>query len=97
MKCFMMTWGMKTGQPMPTVKEITTAIDAIAEISNWRLSTGALFLVSDQEARQLAERIHMSLPNLRFIVAPISVDDLGGWTERPTWEFVRHPKSVDDE
>jgi hypothetical protein len=90
----MMTW-LSIYEGGGTVKrqDILDFLDSIPSIVNWRASTGAIFIVSNESARQLADRIHEKLPKLHFVLAPIVGFQCQGFAEKGTWDFINHPKS----
>jgi len=88
MNCFILTW-----QPNTRRQEILDALDKIPEVLNWRASTGAIFIISNLDAVTLSKKINTSVgKDLFFVINPISIDTIEGFTDRDTWNFIRKPR-----
>jgi hypothetical protein len=59
------------------------------DVAIWRASTGAIFLSSNSTAKEIAEKVHEKFPGLHFIISPIQIGNMWGWTDKGTWEFIR--------
>lgn len=58
------------------------------EVPIWRASTGAIFIASNSTAKEISEKVHEKFPGLHFIIAPIQIGNIWGWTDKGTWEFI---------
>jgi hypothetical protein len=96
MKTYMLTWHpwYKKFDSQVDRQHILDVIDKMPEVENWRAAIGAIFLATDLNARQLSDKIHQSMPDLTFLVVPAKLDQVEGWADRKTWDFIRRPKRV---
>lgn len=97
MNCYIMTWEAHyEGKPSVAVdrQDLLDFLDTLPSVVNWRASTGAVFLVSQEHANSIADQIHKKFPKLRFLVGKIGSADCQGWTEQITWDFIRKPRPV---
>jgi hypothetical protein len=92
MKCYLIIWTRYKDELHYEQKELTDFINTVPEIVNWRADAGAIFIVSDQHENKLSEIIHGKFPKLRFIIAPIIIQNIQGWASNDTWEFIKNPK-----
>ncbi len=94
MNCYLLTWSLlyrNDGPPMDRTvsrQSIIDCLEKMPEISNWRASTGCLFIASDHPARTMAEQLHIMLNDLNFLIVPIKMEDAWGWTDKETWAFI---------
>lgn len=89
--CFILSWhSVFYGDSKPVDRQLVlNSLDGIPEIITWRASTGAIFIVSEATAQALSEKLRKFLPNLGFVLLPIRVEDVWGWTDPGTWEFIQ--------
>jgi hypothetical protein len=77
-------------------QKLLDALDTMPNITNWRASTGAVFIVADEsvEVNTIADQLIAKLPDLRFVVSTISSKTSQGFTDKDTWAFITDPKPV---
>jgi hypothetical protein len=73
-------------------RSILDVLDTIPDVKNWRAHVGAILIASDSTAENLFRKIHEKLPTLIFLIAPIEIEEVFGWTDQDTWEFISEPK-----
>jgi hypothetical protein len=59
------------------------------DVSIWRASTGAIFFASNSTVKEISEKVHGKFPGLHFMISPIQIENIWGWTDKDTWEFIR--------
>jgi hypothetical protein len=93
MKCYLMTWTVSLeGGGQIDRQEILNYFETDQRIRNWRASTGAIFIVSEASQLELGDRLHLRFPNLHYIITPLNMTELWGWTDKETWEFILRPR-----
>lgn len=101
MRCFVLSWhpfyeggkGKEARSGKPVVRQdILDTIDKIDEVANWRASTGSIFIASDSSARVIAKKLRELMPLLTFVLLPIDIENVWGWTDKETWEFIQNPR-----
>jgi hypothetical protein len=90
MKCYMMTW-----VNIAIRQQILDYLDTLrSEVVNWRASSGAIFMISGLDALTLTEKIHAKFPGLVFIITPITIEEIQGYADSDTWNFIRFPRPI---
>ncbi len=67
-------------------QKILDCLDNLAEITDWHASTGAIFLEMEKTPGWLTTKLHDKLPDARFIIVPLDIEETQGWTAKSTWE-----------
>lgn len=89
MNCFALMWSDFARD------KLIAAVDKVPEIVNWRASSGAIFLVSEESDNWLAEKIHEIVPELKtFLVTKIDMEHAQGYQDKQTWDFIQNPRAV---
>ena len=87
MNCYLMSWA----RAEVARQQILDALDKIPSVLNWRASTGAIFIVSELSANALSDEINSLVPShVHFVLAPINIEQIHGYTDEKTWNFIRH-------
>lgn len=96
MKCYVITWSthyLNQQQPHAVNRQhILDSLDKISEARNWRASTGAIFIASEGNPKMISDQLHRLLPHLGFVLLEIKIQDVWGWTDKETWEFIQNPR-----
>ena len=92
MNCYIMSWHpVYTGAPRPVDRQmLLNVLDKLTEVVSWRASTGTIFLLSEASARTISERLREEIPDLLFVILPIRIEDVWGWTDKETWDFIKN-------
>jgi hypothetical protein len=95
MKCFMMTWNvmLETGTFIER-QTILTALDEEPTVVNWRAAVGAIFIISEKSQFDVGLSIHNKFPKLHFVLTPLDANQLGGWADKDTWDFIQRPRRI---
>lgn len=92
MNCYIFSWD-RTGKDIDRQK-ILDFLDTISEVKNWKAVDGIILIVSDATAVQLNTQINQKFPTLRHLIAPITIDQIEGYTDQDTWDFIGNPRPV---
>jgi hypothetical protein len=76
-------------------QQILDALDKVPEIVNWRAATGAIFIASESSGKVLSEKINSAIPrHVHFVLVDAEIDQVWGWTDEETWNFIRRPRRI---
>jgi hypothetical protein len=89
MKCYAILWSVHDVER----QSMLDFLDTIPEILNWRAASGTVFIVSESDVERLTELVRAVKLNMKFLITPIEMDDIQGYQDPKTWEFIRNPKA----
>ncbi|HOD36798.1 MAG TPA: hypothetical protein PLR20_05710 [Syntrophales bacterium] len=70
--------------------ELVNIINSIKEIITWRYDMRSCFyLLSEYDAKTIAEKLHEKLPNDRFIISEIGYN-YWGWLTNESWYLIQN-------
>jgi hypothetical protein len=96
-KCYLMVWDdTLEGEPVRSIERQTILdfLDTLPEVANWRAVMSAIFIVSDESAQLLSEKIHKKFPRLHHVISLVTALECQGWADAKTWGFIEKPRSA---
>jgi hypothetical protein len=71
---------------------MTTFLDRINGIVNWRASGVCIEIATEFSLTTLRELVHVEFPNLHFVVVHVTPENIDGWWDGESWDFISFPR-----
>jgi hypothetical protein len=70
-------------------------LDVLPDIANWRATSGAIFIVTEKDEDWLVKTLRLKFPKITYMVIPVRINEVQGYQDAETWDFIRDPRPVD--
>lgn len=89
MRAFVVTYD----QSMISQEEFISRIDNMRSVTNWMIVLpGTIFIVTDEDAKSIANLIREIDAKLRFFVGEVDPHRKSGFLPRAAWDLINEPR-----